>query len=52
MGSFPKVSIMDSIMFEAQRHGRVSFYMVSHLHAWQPSQLLSYSGCCTCKLTS
>ncbi|KAF5008756.1 hypothetical protein FDECE_4993 [Fusarium decemcellulare] len=24
------VNIMDSIMFEAQRHGRLSFYMVSH----------------------
>ncbi|UKZ79982.1 hypothetical protein TrVFT333_007746 [Trichoderma virens FT-333] len=24
------VNIMDSIMFDAQRHGRVSFYMVSH----------------------
>lgn len=23
------VSLMDAIMFEAQRHGRVSFYMVS-----------------------
>ena len=23
------VNILDSIMFEAQRHGRLSFYMVS-----------------------
>ncbi|KAJ6017892.1 thiamine diphosphate-binding protein, partial [Penicillium sp. IBT 35674x] len=27
---FRAVNIMDSIMFDAQRHGRVSFYMVSH----------------------